>query len=330
MVAMVAMACRSIRAMSRYSGRPSPPTLNQWPPHAQQARCAFVSPQSSSSRSNSATPSSRPGNSHGDALGLLNLLPSQHDNNDNNLSPVFDLGYDFGAFDFNTSPDLFLAGDGLDGHQDNWFAQGCLLDPTLDLSGGAVLIPDMATQTQTSPPLGMSGDFLHLDGDFLSQETANLITSTLEQPSSSISHLHASNPTTTTSSPSKNSPSYAVTSSGFSTFSLNPNSQHSPDSNSSLTSSTKRKAESPPEDDPAAVVLKRQRNTVAARKYRQKRLDRIAELEEALAEMTGDRDDLRLKLARREAEVDALREVLGRSEKSHTPRHTSTVTPHNT
>lgn len=28
--------------------------------------------------------------------------------------------------------------------------------------------------------------------------------------------------------------------------------------------------------------------------------------------MTSDRDDLRLKLARREAEVDALREMLGR------------------
>jgi hypothetical protein len=55
---------------------------------------------------------------------------------------------------------------------------------------------------------------------------------------------------------------------------------------------------------------KRQRNKLAARKCRQKRLDRIAELEEALASMTQDRDGLRLKLARKEAEVDALREVL--------------------
>ncbi|KAL6400284.1 hypothetical protein AUP68_15982 [Ilyonectria robusta] len=53
---------------------------------------------------------------------------------------------------------------------------------------------------------------------------------------------------------------------------------------------------------------------MAARKYRQKRLDRIAELEQALADMTGDRDDLRLKLVRREAEVDALREMLGKKE----------------
>lgn len=55
---------------------------------------------------------------------------------------------------------------------------------------------------------------------------------------------------------------------------------------------------------------KRQRNTMAARRYRQRRLDRMADLERQLAEMTADRDDLRVKLARREAEVDALRDVL--------------------
>jgi chromosome segregation ATPase len=60
------------------------------------------------------------------------------------------------------------------------------------------------------------------------------------------------------------------------------------------------------------VALKRQRNTLAARKYRQKRLDRISELEKALEDMTGERDSLKLQLARREAEVEALREMLGR------------------
>lgn len=60
------------------------------------------------------------------------------------------------------------------------------------------------------------------------------------------------------------------------------------------------------------VAIKRQRNTMAARKYRQKRLDRIADLERALGEMTGERDELRLQLARREAEADALREMLAR------------------
>lgn len=58
------------------------------------------------------------------------------------------------------------------------------------------------------------------------------------------------------------------------------------------------------------VVVKRQRNTIAARKYRQKRLDRIQELEDALKTVTGERDELRLRLARQEAETAALREMM--------------------
>lgn len=65
-----------------------------------------------------------------------------------------------------------------------------------------------------------------------------------------------------------------------------------------------------PLGDDDAVAIKRRRNTMAARKYRQKRLDRIAELEKALGEVSSERDDLRIQLARREAEVDALREML--------------------
>lgn len=63
-------------------------------------------------------------------------------------------------------------------------------------------------------------------------------------------------------------------------------------------------------DEDADVVLKRKRNTIAARKYRQKRLDRIKELEDALEGMTRERDDLRLRLARQEAETAALREMM--------------------
>lgn len=66
------------------------------------------------------------------------------------------------------------------------------------------------------------------------------------------------------------------------------------------------------DEEDQQIVLKRQRNTMAARKYRQKRLDRIAELEKSLEDVTGERDDLKLQLARREAEVEALREMLGR------------------
>lgn len=64
-----------------------------------------------------------------------------------------------------------------------------------------------------------------------------------------------------------------------------------------------------PQEDPD-VVLKRQRNTIAARKYRQKRLDRITELEVALESVTRERDDLKLRLARQEAETAALKEMM--------------------
>lgn len=81
----------------------------------------------------------------------------------------------------------------------------------------------------------------------------------------------------------------------------------------SSTGSNKRKqSHSPPAEEDAETVLKRQRNTMAARKYRQKRLDRISDLEHALGEVTGERDELKLQLARREAEVEALREMLAR------------------
>ncbi|KAJ2906214.1 Cross-pathway control protein 1 [Zalerion maritima] len=66
-----------------------------------------------------------------------------------------------------------------------------------------------------------------------------------------------------------------------------------------------------PEDTAAVKVQKRQRNTLAARKYRQKRLDRIKELEDALETVSKERDDLKLKLARQEAESETLRGMMG-------------------
>lgn len=58
------------------------------------------------------------------------------------------------------------------------------------------------------------------------------------------------------------------------------------------------------------VLLKRQRNKVAAQKYRQKKLDRIAELEVEVTDVKRERDELRIQLAKQEAETAALREML--------------------
>lgn len=58
------------------------------------------------------------------------------------------------------------------------------------------------------------------------------------------------------------------------------------------------------------VLLKRQRNKVAAQRYRQKKLDRISELEVEVSGVKRERDELRIKLAKQEAETAALRELL--------------------
>lgn len=85
------------------------------------------------------------------------------------------------------------------------------------------------------------------------------------------------------------------------------------DVSSNHSSSSKRKSsdrdDDTPDDDKAN---KRQRNTMAARKYRQKRLDLIADLEKALEDMTAERDELKLQLARKDAEAGALREMLAK------------------
>lgn len=73
---------------------------------------------------------------------------------------------------------------------------------------------------------------------------------------------------------------------------------------------TSPQSETSPE--PADKIVKRQRNTEAARRYRQRKVDRVTELEEALAAMTKERDDFKLKLARSEAEVDVLRRLVGK------------------
>lgn len=60
----------------------------------------------------------------------------------------------------------------------------------------------------------------------------------------------------------------------------------------------------------ADIIVKRQRNNIAAKKYRQKKIDRIEELEAEVDEIKKERDELRIQLAKREAETAALREML--------------------
>ena len=55
---------------------------------------------------------------------------------------------------------------------------------------------------------------------------------------------------------------------------------------------------------------KRRRNNAAAAKYRQKKVDRIAELEKALDDVSRERDGLNLQLAQKNGEVELLRRLL--------------------
>ncbi|KAM0427934.1 hypothetical protein ACHAPT_007394 [Fusarium lateritium] len=204
--------------------------------------------------------------------GFLDLLPEQYDDHDNNNND-----YDFATLDTDA---IYQS-----------------LDWNLDAAGTGML--DGAVMPDMTVAAGIEQTDLGIGEDFLSREPPliNITNSQQQQPTPSPPLP----PPTTTNNKSPSIP-------GTSTFSLHP----SPAASSSSASSSSRKRKSSPEDESAAVALKRQRNTLAARKYRQKRLDRISELEAALAAMTGERDDMRLQLARREAEVDALREMLSK------------------
>jgi len=80
---------------------------------------------------------------------------------------------------------------------------------------------------------------------------------------------------------------------------------------SSKLSSTKN---SPKDSEPSCRVEKRKANTLAARRYRQKRVDQMSTLETELKEVKAERDDLKVRNARLEGEVETLRALL-RSQK---------------
>jgi hypothetical protein len=73
-----------------------------------------------------------------------------------------------------------------------------------------------------------------------------------------------------------------------------------------LTTSTK----SSPPNEPPSKVEKRKANTLAARRYRQKRVDQMSGLEAELKEVKADRDEWKVRCAKLEGEVEALRALL--------------------
>lgn len=84
--------------------------------------------------------------------------------------------------------------------------------------------------------------------------------------------------------------------------------EHSP--NTRMSTSTK----SSPPTEPPSKVEKRKANTLAARRYRQKRVDQMSGLEAELKEAKAERDEWKVRCAKLEGEVEALRALL-RSQK---------------
>ncbi|KAL5383342.1 hypothetical protein DPSP01_006028 [Paraphaeosphaeria sporulosa] len=88
---------------------------------------------------------------------------------------------------------------------------------------------------------------------------------------------------------------------------------HNRNSSSPETSSTKlpasKSSSSTTLTDPARVE-KRKANTMAARRYRQKRVDQMNTLESQLKDTQTERDALKVRCARLEGEVETLRALL--------------------
>lgn len=72
-------------------------------------------------------------------------------------------------------------------------------------------------------------------------------------------------------------------------------------------SQSKSPASSSSPSSPNSKVHKRTLNTLAARRYRQKRVDQMAELEQRLRESEREKEELQMRVARLEGEVEVLR-----------------------
>jgi cell division protein FtsB len=62
-------------------------------------------------------------------------------------------------------------------------------------------------------------------------------------------------------------------------------------------------------------VSKRQLNTLAARRYRQRRVDRMNELEAELEKVKRERDELKMRVSKLEGETEALRGLVKNRDK---------------
>ncbi|BCS20850.1 bZIP transcription factor JlbA/IDI-4 [Aspergillus puulaauensis] len=81
-----------------------------------------------------------------------------------------------------------------------------------------------------------------------------------------------------------------------------------PSATSTLPTPSPASRESSPKENPSRIS-KRQLNTMAARRYRQRRLDRMTQLEEELEAIKRERDELKMRVSKLEGETEALRSM---------------------
>lgn len=217
---------------------------------------------------------------------------------------------------------------------DNWYpSTTCLAEhvPALDDSGDSFFSSLLFSEYDFTNTLGTGLPLFDLDsvtaGD-ASTMGAQLGDDSLfnwEQANASLlptaSAQHGSETRTSSSPDHTFSPTFSSSSSGRTDTVLFPFTSTGPGSGSSLPK--KRPAaefsevlstpSSTSRSDETDRVTKRQRNTEAARRYRQRKMDRVTELEDALEEIRKERDELKLKLARSEAEADVLRGMVRKS-----------------
>ena len=104
----------------------------------------------------------------------------------------------------------------------------------------------------------------------------------------------------------------ATASSTSPTVSHSSNATDSPTATASASASAPADASvSPPSTAADSAAEKRRRNTLAARRCRQRQLDRVAALESALEEALKERDDARVEIARLKGENEVLRSLIG-------------------
>jgi len=121
---------------------------------------------------------------------------------------------------------------------------------------------------------------------------------------------HPESPSINRHSPSHHSFNTASNSNSPQNFIVSPSLQGSIPTGTSPRASVSPESSSSKTDNPSSRIEKRTRNTLAARRYRQKRVDQVSSLESALKKSESEKEDLKVRVARLEGELEAMKNLM--------------------